>query len=168
MSLILSSWTVGGMIASLTAGRLADRIGRSKGMFIGLGLAMTTPLIYGLASNVPSMALIYGLNGVAFWTVQTVGFVLAGDMIPKQSRGRLLSMYNTVIALSWGPAGILIGGPLADIQVRSLGLSAYTAYTNTFYASSIIIMLGAALFATKVAKPKQKSNTAFLNSDRQN
>jgi MFS family permease len=100
------------------------------------------------------MAFIYGLNGISFWTIQTVGFVLAGDLIPKHRRGRLLSRYNTVIALSWGPAGILIGGPFADLQVQRLGLSSYASYVNTFYASSIIVAIGLVLFAIKVARPK--------------
>jgi MFS family permease len=156
MSLILSAWTIGGMIASLAAGRLSDKIGRVRVLLIGLILAILTPMLYSLAYNVPFMALIYGLNGVSFWTIQTVGFVFSGDLIREHERGRLLSRYNAVMALSWGPAGVLIGGPLADIQVRSLGLSAYAAYVNTFYASSIILASGTILFAVKVAKFKLK------------
>jgi MFS family permease len=153
MSLILTAWTMGG-IASLVVGRLADKIGRSRVILLGLIVAIFTPLLYNLGSSVPLMALAYGLNGVSFWTIQTVGLVFAGDLIPKEKRGGLLSRYNTVIALSWGPAGILIGGPLADIQVKNLGLSPYTAYVNIFYLSSIIIVLGTLLFAAKVAKLK--------------
>jgi len=87
---------------------------------------------------------------VSFWTIQTVGFAIAGDIIPEHRRGRLLSRYNAAIALSWGPAGILIGGPLADIQTKILGFSAYAAYLNAFFASSIIVMLGTVLFIAKV------------------
>jgi MFS family permease len=102
------------------------------------------------------LALTYGLNGVSFWTIQTVGFVFAGDLIPKQKRGRLLSRYNTVMALSWGPAGILIGGPLADVQVKALGYSPYAAYVNTFYVSAIILVLGTIMFSLKVARLKRE------------
>jgi MFS family permease len=154
MSLILSAWTIGGMIASIASGGLADRIGRSKVLFAGLVLTAITPLLYGSASSVPLMALTYGLNGVAFWTVQTVAFAFAGDIIPEQRRGRLFSRYNTVMALSWGPAGILIGGPLADTQVARFGLSNCAAYVNVFYVSSILVMLGTILFALKVARKK--------------
>jgi len=154
VTLVTSAWTVGGMIASLAAGRLSDRFGRSKVLILGLSLAIVTPIFYLYASTVPLMAFIYGLNGISFWTIQTVGFVLAGDLIPKHRRGRLLSRYNTVIALSWGPAGILIGGPFADLQVQRLGLSSYASYVNTFYASSIIVAIGLVLFAIKVARPK--------------
>jgi len=66
MSLILSAWTIGGMIASIVSGRLADKIGRSNVLFSGLSLAIITPLLYCMALNVPLMALTYGLNGVSF------------------------------------------------------------------------------------------------------
>jgi len=154
MTLVVSAWTVGGMIASLGAGRLSDRFGRLKVLLFGLSLAIVTPLFYSFASSVPLMSFVYGLNGVSFWTIQTVGFVFAGDMIPKDKRGRLLGRYNTVMALSWGPAGILIGGPLADLQVGRLGLSPFTAYVNVFYASSIIVLIGTVLFAIKIARAK--------------
>ena len=154
MTLVVSAWTVGGMIASLGAGRLSDRFGRLKVLLFGLSLAIVTPLFYSFASSVPLMSFVYGLNGVSFWTIQTVGFVFAGDMIPKDKRGRLLGRYNTVMALSWGPAGILIGGPFADLQVGRLGLSPFTAYVNVFYASSIIVLIGTVLFAIKIARAK--------------
>ena len=154
MTLVVSAWTVGGMIASLGAGRLSDRFGRLKVLLFGLSLAIATPLFYSFASSVPLMSFAYGLNGVSFWTIQTVGFVFAGDMIPKDKRGRLLGRYNTVMALSWGPAGILIGGPFADLQVGRFGLSPFTAYVNAFYASSIIVLIGTVLFAIKIARAK--------------
>jgi MFS family permease len=102
------------------------------------------------------MALVYGLNGVSFWTIQTVGLVFAGDLIPRDRRGRLLSRFNTVIALSWGPAGFLIGGPLADLQVNLYGRSPHAAYVNVFYVSSIIVLVGTILFILRVARPKRK------------
>jgi len=156
-SFILTAWTLGGMLTSLLSGWLADKIGRVKTIFIGLSLAVLTPFLYGLASNVLAMALIYGVNGVGFWTMQTVGFTFAGDIIPEDKRGRLFSRYNTVMALGWGPAGLLVGGPLADIQTERFGLPRYTAYVNTFYSSSIIVALGTILFAVKVAKLKGKT-----------
>jgi MFS family permease len=152
MSLILTAFAVGGMLMSLTCGWLADKFGKGLILFAGLILAILTPLAYGMASTVQIMALFYGLNGASFWIILTVGFAFAGDIIPEDRRGRLFSRYNTVIALSWGPAGLLVGGPLADAQVKVLLLSAYTAYVNVFYVSSIIVALGTAIFGFKVLK----------------
>jgi MFS family permease len=156
MSLILTAWTLGGMLASLSSGWLADRFGRVKLLFAGIILGILTPLFYGASSTFEIMALVYGLNGVAFWTIQTVGFAFAGDLIPEDKRGRLLSRYNTVMALSWGPAGLFVGGPLADFQTQNLRLPTYAAYANTFYASAAIVALGTLLFAAKVAAPKAR------------
>jgi MFS family permease len=155
---ILTAWTLGGMLTSLLCGWLADRIGRATVLIMGLTLAILTPLFYGVASNVLTMALIYGINGVSFWTIQTVGFAFVADIIPEDQRGRLFSRYNAVMALSWGPAGLLVGGPLADLQINSFGLSKFTAFVNSFYTSSIIVTIGTLLFAVKVARLKAKTN----------
>jgi len=157
VSLILSAWTLGGMSASIAAGRLADKIGRTSVILAGLSMAVATPLLYGLAPNVLSMALVYGVNGTAFMTLQTAGFALAGDIIPDHRRGRLLSRYNAVMALSWGPAGLLIGGPLADVQTSVLGASTRTAYINTFAVSSILVVSGTLVFVAKVRKDRYSS-----------
>jgi MFS family permease len=127
-----------------------------KLLFAGFALGVLTPLLYGTPSTFEIMALVYGLNGVGFWMIQTVGFAFAGDLIPEGKRGRLLSRYNTVMALSWGPAGLFVGGPLADFQTHSLGLPTYVAYANTFYASAAIVFLGTLLFVAKVAAPKMR------------
>lgn len=158
MSIILTAWTLGGMAASLACGWMADRIGRTKVIIFGLALSVLTPLLYSSASGFLAMALVYGVNGISFWTIQTVGFAFAGDMMPEDKRGRLFGRYNAVMALSWGPAGLLVGGPLADIQTRILGFSSYAAYVNTFYLSSIIVAAGTVLFVLKVARPKAKTD----------
>jgi MFS family permease len=149
MSFILTAWTVGGMVASIFSGRLADKIGRTKVILYGVIIAVITPLLYGIVPNYLLMALVYGFNGVSFWTIQTVGFALAGDLIPSNERGRLLSRYNAVMALSWGPAGLLIGGPLADTQI-SLGMTRHSAYVNVFLFSSVLVAVGAVIFFLKV------------------
>jgi len=153
VSLIVMAWTLGGMTASILSGRLADKVGRAKTIMIGLFLGVATLLLYGIVPNVELIALTYGINGVSFMTLQTAGFALAGDIIPAHRRGRSLSRYNAVMALSWGPSGLLIGGPLADIQTAVIGVSRQTAYINTFIASSILIIIGAAVFLAKVKEP---------------
>ncbi|MFB0569284.1 MAG: MFS transporter [Nitrososphaeria archaeon] len=160
VSLVLTAWTMGGMLASLVAGKLSDRLGRVKLILCGLIFSAITPLLYGVVHEVVSMAIVYGLNGASFWTLQTVGFTLAGDIIPADRRGRLFSRYNAVMALSWGPAGFLIGGPLADAQTEILGVPRHTAYTNTFFASSVLVGVGTIIFFLNVGRrlQRQRSN----------
>lgn len=152
VSLILMMWTIGGMMASVLSGKLADRIGKAKVLLYGFLMAAATPLLYAVVPNVTIMALVYGLTGVASWTVQTVGFALVGDIIPSTHRGRLFSVYNAIMSLAWGPAGLLIGGPLGDMQTEILGVPRHTAYVNTFMASSTIALVGTILFFLKVKR----------------
>ncbi len=152
VSFILSAWTLGGMSASVVAGRLADRMGRRVIILAGLLLAIKTPLLYGAASSVLAMAVVYAINGMSFMTLQTAGFALAGDIIPEHRRGRLFSRYNAVMALSWGPAGLLIGEPLADIQTKMQGVPTRTAYTNAFMTSSALVLFGTLVFFSRVKK----------------
>jgi DHA1 family multidrug resistance protein-like MFS transporter len=155
VSFILSAWTFGGMLASIIAGRMTDLIGRASVILAGLLMAAVTPFMYGFAPSVVVMAVVYGINGVAFMTLQTGGFALAGDIIPAEKRGRLLSRYNAVMALGWGPAGLIIGGPLADIQTGIFGASARTAYVNDFIVSSMLVLLGTLVFIAKVRRRSQ-------------
>ncbi|HKZ94682.1 MAG TPA: MFS transporter [Candidatus Bathyarchaeia archaeon] len=152
VSFILSAWTLGGMLASIIAGRMADVTGRTSVILTGLLIAAATPLFYGLVPNVVVIGIVYGINGIAFMTLQTAGFALAGDIIPEHRRGRLLSRYNTVMALSWGPAGLLIGGPLADIQTGILNVPVHAAYVNAFLASSLLVLAGTFVFFVKVRR----------------
>lgn len=158
MGLILTAWNAGGILANLFCWSFANRIGNVKVLLTGLVLAMITPLFYGSAPTVLTMAFVYGLNGVSFWIIQTAGFAFAGDIMPEDRRGRLFSRYNTVMALSWGAAGFLLGGPLADIQTHNFGITSWNAYVNTFYASSIVLLIGSVLFVVKTIRLKTKSN----------
>ena len=152
VSLIVAAWTVGGMTASVALGKLSDRIGRVKVILGGLVLAAIIPILYRFVPNVGLMAIIYGLNGLSFMTIRTVVFAFTGDIIPEHKRGRLLSRYNTVMALSWGPAGFLIGGPFADFQTEILKISTREAYINAFFVSSLLVFLGMSLFFVKTRK----------------
>jgi MFS family permease len=157
VSLIVSSFTLGGMAASIFVGRLSDKIGRHKVILTGLILAAATLLLYGIVPNIGLMAFIYGANGVSFMTLQTAGFALAGDIIPPAKRGRLLSRYNAVMALSWGPAGLLVGGPLADIQTGILGFPKHVAYINAFLVAAFLLAVGATVFILKVRGVRRES-----------
>lgn len=150
VSLVLTAWTLGGVFASLLSGRLADRLGGVRVTLCGLILLVLTPLIYGAVQDVGSMAILSGLNGASFSVLRTVCFILAADIIPAHRRGRLLSQYNAVMALSWGPAGLLIGGPLADTQTEILGIPRHTAYINTFLVSSVLVAAGTTIFFLSV------------------
>jgi len=68
-----------------------------------------------------------------------------------------LSRYNSVLALSWGPAGFLIGGPFADFQTEILKVPTRDAYVNAFFVSSLLVLLGTSLFFAKIRRERHSS-----------
>lgn len=149
IAMIRNSASIASIIASLLAGPLADKIGRKNALGLGLSLAVATPLLYIFAQNTMQMIMINSLNGISMALINVVGYLLASDLIPAEQRGRLFGQYNAVTYISFGIAGTLVGGPIADYLMNT-GRSEAAAYVTTFQVASAISLIGIIIFALKV------------------
>ena len=149
IAMIRNSASIASIIASLLAGSLADKIGRKNALGLGLSLAVVTPLLYMFAQNVTQMIMVNSLNGISMALMNVVGYLLASDLIPAEQRGRLFGQYNAVSYISFGIAGTLVGGPIADYLINT-GISEAAAYVTTFQVASAISLIGVIIFALKV------------------
>jgi len=149
IAMIRNSASIASIIASLLAGSLADKIGRKNALGLGLSLAVATPLLYMFAQNVTQMIMVNSLNGISMALMNVVGYLLASDLIPAEQRGRLFGQYNAVSYISFGIAGTLVGGPIADYLINT-GISEAAAYVTTFQVASAISLIGVIIFALKV------------------
>jgi len=149
ISMISNSASIATIVFSLLAGPLADRVGRKLALGLGLALGTATPLLYMFAQNVPQMIAINSLSGVSMALMNTCGYLLAADLIPVELRGRLFGQYNAATSVSFGIAGTLVGGPIADSLIGT-GATKATAFVTTFQVASIISLMGTLIFAAKV------------------
>jgi len=147
--MISNSASIATIIASLLAGPLADKIGRKIAFGIGLSLTVVTPILYIFAQNVVQMIVINSLSGVSMAFMSVVGYLLASDLIPAEYRGRLFGKYNAVTTISFGIAGTLVGGPVADYLINT-GAAQAAAYTTAFQVASAISLIGVIMFTLKV------------------
>jgi MFS family permease len=152
IAMISNSASIATIIFSLLAGTLADKTSRKGALSVGLALTVITPILYTFAQNTLQMILINSLSGVSMALISVVGYLLASDLIPAGSRGRLFGQYNAVTSVSFGIAGTVVGGPIADYMI-GIGTAKAAAYIATFQAASVISLAGTILFAFKV-KPK--------------
>ncbi|MGB9135429.1 MAG: MFS transporter [Candidatus Bathyarchaeia archaeon] len=153
IAMISNSASIATIIFSLLAGPLANKIGRKNTLSVGLALTVITPVLYMFAQNAAQMIIINSLSGVSMALVSVVGYLLASDLIPAGRRGRLFGQYNAVTSVSFGIAGTIIGGPIADYMI-GVGSTKAVAYVTTFQAASAISLMGTILFASKVkSKP---------------
>ena len=149
IAMIRNSASILTIIASLLAGPVADKIGRKNAFGLGIALTVVTPLLYGVAQNAMQMMVINSLSGVSMAFMSVVGYLVASDLIPADRRGRLFGQYNAVTYISFGIAGTLIGGPIADYLINT-GVAEAAAYKITFQVASSISLVGIIIFALKV------------------
>jgi MFS family permease len=149
IAMIRNSASIATIIASLLAGPLAARIGRKNALGLGFVLTFITPLLYIFAQNAVQMIIINSLSGVSTALMNVVGYLLASDLIPAERRGRLFGQYNAVTYISFGMAGTLIGGPIADYLIGT-GIAKAAAYVTTFQIASAVSLIGIIIYALKV------------------
>jgi len=163
ISMISNSASIATIVFSLLAGPLADRVGRKLALSLGLALGTATPLLYVFAQNVPQMIVINSLSGVSMALMNTCGYLLAADLIPAELRGRLFGQYNAATSVSFGVAGTLVGGPIADFLIGT-GATKATAFVTTFQVASIISLMGTLIFAAKVKVTTRGSQNGKVSS----
>jgi MFS family permease len=112
-----------GAIATLPSGRLSQRFGRKRMIFLAAAIGFAG--MAGIAmSQSPTQALVFvvlvGIGGGIFLAVD---WALMTDIIPKASSGRYMGLSNVVTASSTTIA-VFIGGPLIDAVNKSAGIGA--------------------------------------------
>jgi MFS family permease len=129
--LLLTAMAAGSVLASVTAARIVDALGRGRTLWITLVAAVVLPSVQGATSNVwvvAAASVVFGAAAV-LWNVITVS--LRQAIIPDHLLGRVNAVYRF---LGWGsmPVGAFIGGQLAS----AYGLRA------PFFAASATMVLG--------------------------
>lgn len=111
---LLTATAAGSLLASFTAGRVVDRLGRGRALWITLVASAVLPVLQGLTSDpwlFAALSVCFGFSAV-IWNVITVS--LRQTIIPDALLGRVNSVYRF---LGWGsmPVGALVGGVLASV-----------------------------------------------------
>ncbi|MDD9147788.1 MULTISPECIES: MFS transporter [unclassified Sporolactobacillus] len=111
-----SIFIVGSLIARIFTGRLIERVGRGKILFIGLIFFLLTTLLY---FGVTSLAFLYFvriLHGIGFGISATSAQTFIADIVPKERRGEGIGYF---IAFSSTIASAI--GPLAGMYLNQRG-----------------------------------------------
>jgi len=81
------------------------------------------------------------LCGVAEVVILASSYSYVSKLIPPGQRGKQFSLYNATFFLSWGVAGTLIAGPIADVLMKT-GASQLFAYKISFLSSAALVFIG--------------------------
>lgn len=111
--LVLSTYGVGGIFASIIGGHLADTFGRRNTIAVAMFLSATTLMLLSQAESMWAIALWTGLTGLTAELYRPASAALLADLTPQGERVTAFAVYR--IAINLGVAvGPALGGFLAD------------------------------------------------------
>jgi EmrB/QacA subfamily drug resistance transporter len=111
---VVDAYTLTLAAVVLTAGVLADRLGRRRVFAIGLGIFSIASLVAGLASDPTFLNIARGAQGVGGAVMFAVSLALIAQEFPAgRERGLAMGVYGATIglAVAFGP---LVGGLIVD------------------------------------------------------
>ena len=112
--ILLTAGAAGGVVGSLIASKISERIGQGASLFTAILVSGMTLVVVGLTSSGAVVWAMFATQSVfvVLWNVITVS--LRQSLIPDKLLGRVNSVYRF---LGWGmmPVGAIIGGGLVSI-----------------------------------------------------
>src|SRR6185436_15278989 len=111
---VIDAYTLSLAALVLTAGVLADRLGRRRVFAVGLGIFTLASLLAGLATDPTFLNLARALQGVGGAVMFAVSLALVAQEFPAgRERGMAMGVYGATIGVSvaFGP---LVGGAIVD------------------------------------------------------
>jgi MFS family permease len=133
---IVSVFGAGSILASLTGGYLADRLGRKVTLLIALfggALALT---VLGLVRALPAIAAMVGVVGFVGELYRPAVSAIVADVVPMSHRVRAYALLHWVINIGFSFAAI-VGGLLAGVDFAILFIA--DAATMAIYGVIVLV-----------------------------
>jgi len=165
---VIAGFAIGRLIFDVPSGFLADRLGLTRTMILGLGILIGASTLAGFASNYLVLLFARLLEGIAssIYVSAAIAFVLLSSNAAK--RGTNIGSYQSILML--GPiVGPLVGAPVAGF----FGYNApYFAFSAVVFVAAVIISIFSyqrRFHIERAKKVKESENrqagmTAYLNT----
>jgi DHA1 family solute carrier family 18 vesicular amine transporter 1/2 len=164
---VIAGFAIGRLIFDVPAGFLADRLGLTRAMILGLGILIGASTLAGIASSYWVLLFARLLEGIAssIYVSAAIAFVILSSSVEK--RGTNVGSYQSVLML--GPiVGPIVGAPIAGF----FGYNApYFAFSAVVFVAAIIICIFSHKHKFHIERAKkvedenrQAGMTAYLNT----
>ncbi|MDQ4102054.1 MAG: MFS transporter, partial [Thermoproteota archaeon] len=142
---VIAGFAIGRLIFDVPAGFLADRLGLTRTMILGLGILVGASTLAGFASNYWVLLFARLLEGIAssIYVSAAIAFVLLSSDAAK--RGTNIGSYQSILML--GPIiGPIVGAPIAG----------FFGYNTPYFAFAAVIFVAAVIIS--IFSHQQKFN----------
>jgi len=144
-----------GVVMSIPAGILADRLGKRRMLVFSAIIFSTAPFLYLFVTNIWQLALIRLYHGLATAIFIPVSMALVSDIFKKE-RGEKMGWFSTSTLLGRFLAP-LVGGSIIGALVYNPGISFKVIYFVCGIAGIITLLLSFKIPDTAVIKKEAKS-----------
>ena len=165
---VIAGFAIGRLIFDIPAGFLADKLGLSRAMILGLGILIGASTLAGFAPSYWVLLFARVLEGMAssIYVSAAIAFVLLSSDVTK--RGTNIGSYQSILML--GPiVGPVVGAPIAAF----FGYNApYFAFAAVIFGAAVIMSIFNRRRKFNIEKAeeeekyenRQASMTAYLNT----
>jgi EmrB/QacA subfamily drug resistance transporter len=126
-------------------GKIGDVYGRTRVLFVAIGLFVVGSALCGLAQSMPQLLVARALQGCGGGGLGVLGMAIMGDLIPPRQLGRWLGYQGAVFAGA-AIAGPLVGGLFVD----------HLSWRWAFYVNLPIALLALAILVPRLHLPDRR------------
>ncbi|MHA2170501.1 MAG: MFS transporter [Candidatus Kariarchaeaceae archaeon] len=141
ISLYRNVWSLFQIFAGLMLGIISNRVKDTKILTVGSLFALIALVWLPLAPSFHTALITPAFYGLSFVLLRSSSYSVIAKIIPEEFRGRVFGYYNSVFFLSWGLGSTLFTAPLSDYLI-SIGYNEAEAYRFSFYAASVLVIIG--------------------------
>lgn len=163
LSYVVNTESLAIVLVGFIAGRIGSCLGNGRAVCLGAVCALSYLAIYILATDLEWIFVGSFLKGSSEVILLSASYAFASVLIPPQSRGRLFSLFNATLFLSWGIGATLIAGPLTDglIAVGKSEIFSYQmAYLSAIGMTGIGLLIQGVLVFVLVPRSSVGKNPA--------
>lgn len=128
--------TVGGVVSTLVAGRLADQISKRRVIYISCGFAAIAALGFCLAHNFYLACFIGLVFGIGYGAFCAVDWAFAANLIPEDQAGKYMAIFHIAFTAPQ-VLGLMMGGYIGT----------HFGYRAVFLSVPVYLIIGAALIS---------------------
>ncbi|MGB5985347.1 MAG: MFS transporter [Desulfobacterales bacterium] len=141
---IVNTQSLAMILGGLAVHRLSTRLGDGNTLVMVALLAVIAMGVLALADNLFWIYTANFLRGLTEVAIMASAYALAAALIPAGKRGRRFGWFNATFFLSWGMAGTILAGPVADLCIRK-GYAETLAFRISFVSGALCCLVGIAL-----------------------
>lgn len=141
LSYIFNTQSVAMIVAGLAIGWICRCMGDENVLMLGGALSLASLSVLAITGDIKMVYVASFLRGVSEVAILSSAYAFASALMPPDMRARLFSLFNATFFLSWGLAGTLIAGPIADLLIAS-GSTQVFAYRMSFVSAAAVTLAG--------------------------